>query len=84
MLVVTFEIWPKGDKEKARQLGCIMLANDGTGTLEKGNYNVVASHTGKYFGTRAGAFKRGKVKGFPRKLSPYRLLYRALENIGET
>ncbi len=83
MIVVKMELWPGGDKSKARPLGVIMIANDGTGDAESGDYLVEASHAGKYFGKRKEPYKSGKVKGFLRGLSPYRLLYRALKAINE-
>lgn len=78
MIVVKIELWPLGNQAKARTLGVVNIANDGTGDLEKGNYKVALSHAGKYFG-KPGAYKSGEVKGFKRALSPYHLLLRALQ-----
>ena len=83
MIVVTMELHPHGDKTKARPLGVIMIANDCTGDESLGNYEVTASHAGHFFGKRKEPYKTGKVKGFPRKWSPYKLLARALKAIGE-
>lgn len=84
MIVVRIELWPHGDQARARQLGVIAITNDGTGTAATGNYEVVASHAGNYFGKRKEPYKRGRVRGFLRNLSPYRLLFRALKELGET
>lgn len=84
MIVVIIELWPGGCPDGKRQLGEIVISNDGSGTTEIGNYEVVASHAGNYFGKRPEPYKRGSVSGFARKLSPYRLLCRALHAIRET
>lgn len=84
MIVVKIELWPGGDKEKARPLGVVTLFNDGTGDRATGNYNVIASHAGKFFGKKKEPYKKGRVVGFLRNLSPYRLLFRALKALGET
>lgn len=83
MLVVHLEVWPGGDSTKRRKIGQINITNDGTGTEEVGNYNISASHAGKYYGTNPKPYKIGKLAGFNRSLSPYRLLSRALKAIRE-
>lgn len=82
MLRVTIELIPHGIETQAKTIGVVEIINDGTGNQQAGNYNVTASHAGKYFG-RSGLFKKGSVKNFYRELSPYRLLSRALKAIGE-
>lgn len=82
MVVVKIELWPGGNEEGKRRLGEIYIKNDGTGTELLGNYEYEISHAGKFIGR--GIFKRGRVKGFLRKLSPYRLLFRILKDAGET
>lgn len=84
MLVIHIELWPGGDGSRRRKLGQINIGNDGTGTEAIGNYIVAASHTGEHFEKKSGPYKVGQVVGFPRKLSPYRLLARALKAIRET
>lgn len=84
MIVVKMELWPGGDHTRARILGIIQIANDGTGDVNFGNYTVEASHAGKYFNKRKEPYRRGRVRGFRRILSPYRLLSRALAAIKET
>jgi hypothetical protein len=82
MIVVTIELWPGGDRERKKPLGGLIIENDGTGTGGLGNYKVYALHGGRYFG-KEGIWKKGKVQGFLRKLSPYRLVARALQAVGE-
>lgn len=84
MLRVTIELLPGGSAVGRRTIGVINIGNDGTGTPEVGNYNVSASHAGKFFDLDRGPYKTGRVVGFLRKLSPYRLLFRALKAMGET
>ncbi len=78
MVVVTIEIWPHGDQEKAKTLGVCVISNDRSGSAEFGNYNVRLSHSGRYI-NREGAWKTGKVKNHKRNLSPYHLVYKALK-----
>ena len=78
MIVVTIEVWPKGEKTKATLLGVARISNDGTGDATWGNYNCELSHSGKYVGT-PGVWKKGKVLGHERGLSPYHLVLRALQ-----
>lgn len=84
MVVVTIELWPHGNPEQIQTLGVIRIINDGTGTLEAGNYKVEAEHAGIFRGKKKGLFKTGVVRGFMRSLSPYRLLCRSLLAIRET
>lgn len=81
MLVVKIEIWPRGDKTQARDIGLILVSNDGQGDKEQAAYDVVVSHGGKYWG-KTGKWKRGKVENFRRTLSPYHLVARALAACG--
>ncbi|HWB13318.1 MAG TPA: hypothetical protein VG826_29100 [Pirellulales bacterium] len=83
MVVVKIELWPHGDEEQKRPLGVLTIANDGSGDARVGHYDVTASHAGAYFGRRREPYRTGKVRGFPRQLSPYRLVCRALKAIGE-
>jgi len=85
MIEVRFTLLPKGDKKRKRLLGIICIANDGTGTTKVGNYNYAISHTGKFlFKSKTNIYKKGKVKGFPRNKSVYRLLSRIFKDAGET
>lgn len=40
MLVVRVEIWPFGNADARREIGRTYIWNDGTGDIERGNYNV--------------------------------------------
>jgi len=77
MVVVKIELWPGGDPSKARPLGEMRISNDGTGTEERGNYDVELAHAGKYYG-RPGNWKTGRAMGYLRTLSPYHLVQLAL------
>lgn len=81
MVVVKVELWPGGDQSQKRDIGCIMIANDGSGDHETGSYEAAIAHGGAYFG-KPGVYKQGKVTGFNRKLSPYHLLARVLKACG--
>jgi len=78
LIVVSIEIWPHGDQQKARPIGVAIITNDGTGDKDHGNYKVKLSHAGKYIG-KPGAYKTGTVKEHLRRLSPYHLVYKALK-----
>lgn len=80
MIVVHIDLWPFGDNKKAKPLGNIVIANDGTGSDKSGNYDVVLSHAGIYYGKREEPWKRGHVKNHKRMLSPYHLVYKAIKN----
>ncbi|MFK4136849.1 hypothetical protein ACI2KR_31980 [Pseudomonas luteola] len=74
MIRITIEMIPKG-VGTPRHLGTINIANDGTGTPERGNYKVKLAKFGKPEGT----WMRGVVKNFCRKTKgPYDLLLQAL------
>ncbi len=78
MVVVRIELWPGGDREKARPLGLAFISNDETGNTAAGNYDVHLAHSGHYWGRR-GIWKQGQVKGWNRQLSPYHLVVEALK-----
>ena len=44
MIRITVELVPHGDESRARVLAHGIIANDGTGTLERGNYNFVLGY----------------------------------------
>ena len=85
IIEVTIVLNPKGRAKKEADktlLGVICIANDGTGTAKIGNYKFALSHSGKFINKKR-SYKRGKVKGFKRSSSVYRLLYRVLKKAGE-
>lgn len=48
MIRITVQLIPRGDESKARTLGTMEIANDGTGTHEVGDYDGIlhAEYTG--------------------------------------
>lgn len=78
MLVVKIELWPHGSEAMKTVIGEARIANDGTGTAVLGNYDVQLAHSGRY-ASRPGVWKRGRVLGHARELSPYHLVLRALQ-----
>lgn len=82
MIRVTLELDVHGKGEKKRMLAVIVIANDGTGTAKFGNYEYALSHSGAYLGKRKEPFKKGRIEGFKRTLSPYKLLQLVLEDAG--
>jgi hypothetical protein len=59
---VTVQLIPKGDERRARTLGTMDIANDGTGTEELGHYSGTLH--AEYTGTNG---RRGRVEGFARR-----------------
>jgi len=87
MIVVKIELWPKGDANRAKELGRIYIANTGgLKTDKKGDYKVAVCRKGStkcpmpVNGKAAiKAARLGEVKNFPRKsYSVWRLISRAL------
>lgn len=75
MLRITIELVPWGDDFLARPIGGMIIANDGSGDLDEGNYIVKMSH-----GSIDGKIVTREVGGFPRKgLDAWHLLALALE-----
>ena len=62
MIYVRIEIWPRGDKKKAKLLGQAFIANDATGTPTRGNYKAIMTDK------RNRPFRAAIVKNFPRKV----------------
>lgn len=61
MIVISVELWPAGKAMERKVLGLGTIANDGTGTFERGNYEVVfrdSEHT--RYTTHIQDFDRGK------------------------
>ena len=76
MVVVKIELWPGGYETNKRDLGTILIANDGTGTSTIGNYDVRVMSRGK----KPRILKTGRVEGYKRKTtSPHRLVLAALQ-----
>jgi hypothetical protein len=62
MVYVRIELWPRGDKKKAKLLGQAFIANDATGTSTRGNYKAIMTDK------RNRPFRAAIVKNFPRKV----------------
>lgn len=74
MVRITIEIVPLGFEPMKRTLGTLHIANDGSGSLTRGNYNT------KFYSKSGRVFKKGRVENFPRKgKSVWELIRRALE-----
>lgn len=97
MLRVTIELLPGGNEDRARTLGMIEIANDGTGTQQTGNYVAVLKKTAPFSGALKAKWRgavmypnaedeevmTGQVSGFDRnRRGVYDLLYRALTACG--
>ena len=75
MIYVTVEIWPNGRESEKRQLGRMVIANQGSGTMLRGDYAFVIE--GKQRILKGGV---GSVKNFPRKSkNVWHLLHKVLE-----
>lgn len=79
MVVVKIEVWPRDDQSQAKQIGEMRISDNGEGTPAISDYDVSLRHGGKFWG-RPGIWKNGMVKKFARSLSPYHLVFRALES----
>lgn len=78
MIVAEIKMWPKGNAGNAYDLGRIEIINIG-GTLESGDYEVKLYKSASHGATKPGVWRRGRVRGFPRKrLGNYDLILRAL------
>ena len=80
MLRVTIELVPFGIEEHRKLLGMIGIVNDGSGSLDVGNYDIALSDEGPF--TRDGKtrnWRRAKLKNFKRRqYGPYHILLAAL------
>lgn len=79
MLRITIELVPYGIESKKRILAQAIISNDGTGTINRGNYQYSLYKT-----QLNRTYKEGKIKDFPRKsLGVWNLLHRVLKNVYE-
>lgn len=81
MIRVTVELDVHGKGKVKRMLAVMVIANDGTGDEEYGNYTYALSHSGKYFYKKS-VWKSGRITRFKRSKSPYTLIARCLKNAG--
>lgn len=75
MIKITIELYPHGRIEGKRRLGYAIIANDGSGTKSRGNYNI------KLFKEDDNKpWKTCEIKGFKRLLfNAWDLLYGVLK-----
>lgn len=67
MLRIQVELVPHGDESRASTLTMLYVGNDGTGTSEKGNYNVYTEDPrGKPFPREERSGWIGRIEGFSR------------------
>jgi hypothetical protein len=77
MLYIRIELWPRGNKNRARVLHEGTICNEGsTATATRGNYSVVLCDRGGH------SRWKGFIMGFPRKrLGAWELLRQALNAV---
>jgi len=74
VIEVTVRMLPKGDAQRARVMGRMLITNDGTGSAARGNYKVAV-----YARTNQKPHRITTVKQFPRKaFSVWILVFTAL------
>lgn len=79
MIRITVELLPHGMELGKRTLGIAEISNDGTGTVERGNYKVTLS---KWAPKERETWKETTVRFFPRtERGTWDLLYRALRRM---
>lgn len=79
MIVIKIEMWPKGFKERAYELGRMYITNDGTSKDPKrGNYKIKVVKKG----TTDKVSREGEVENYPRKSYPvWELVKRAIGSV---
>lgn len=83
VLAIKIELWPHGSEEDAEEIGRMYIANDGTGTLKRGNYDVEVCRRGTTKRPSDGgtATRTGRVEDYPRQsYNVWELVKRALNN----
>jgi hypothetical protein len=78
MIRVTIEVVPFGNEDRARKIGTLLLANDGEGTHETGNYAYVYGYT-----DRDASMARGTIKRFSRSQGAWALVRKILNSKSE-
>ena len=74
MLRVTIELVPFGDESRAREIGIMLIANDGEGTTIKGDYAYAYGYTDG----RGSKFSTGTLKNFYRSQGAWALIKKIL------
>lgn len=76
MLRITVELVYQGDESKKSTIGVMEIGNDGTGTIDSGNYNV------RMRTDRAEKWAKAYVKNFPRQeRGPFHLIHASLREL---
>ena len=78
MLLVKLELHPYGDERLGRVLGEIRIANDGKGTEDWANYNVLVTQLGPPGCSEQDRRWKARVKGWHRKQNVWQLVRQAL------
>jgi hypothetical protein len=81
MIYVRIEMWPGGDKNRARLLGEGTITNVGSGERAAGNYEIRLAKSPEYAkpANVGKPWRIGVISGFPRqRLGPWDLLLRCL------
>lgn len=83
MLVCKLELWKKGNPNDKVDYGTVFIANDGKGTLDQSDYDVVLMKVPALTkNKKGGIWKKGRILNFSRrKRGPYDLLYTALREL---
>lgn len=87
MIVVRIELWPGGLKKFSRHLGTAVIANDGSGDRDEGNYDVILGKFGeedpfRILKVQSAVWKSGRVEGFRRRQrGPWDLLAMSLVSL---
>lgn len=74
MLRVTIELVPFGDETRAKEIGIMLIANDGEGTHVKGDYAYAYGYTDR----RGSKFSTGTLKNFYRNQGAWALIKKIL------
>ncbi len=73
MIRVRVDLVPFGNEDQAKEIGQLVLANDGSGNEFTGNYVFV-------YADNSGTEYEGSVKDFPRRQGIWELLAECLSN----
>jgi hypothetical protein len=79
MLRITIELLPHGFEGNKRVLGIAEIENDGSGTRVRGNYKYRLWGELDIAQKKTRPWKSGRVAGFYRMSSSWKLLYRCLK-----
>jgi hypothetical protein len=81
MIVATIDLWPIGLERAKYPIGKVFITNDGGGTVETANYDLICEEYNRD-GTLA-ATRRTKIKNFRRKNGALALLAEAVKSLND-